>query len=99
MLAMRCRPRVDFGLWSTAKTTTSPTAAKVTGTMCGPFAPTVANQFLGLILKFARDTTTAALRGQATDVTASTAPGSGNVGLTFTALTTAPASGDTFILE
>ena len=61
-------------------------------------APTVADQFKGRLIQFARTTTTAALRGQMTDITASTAPGSGNVGLTFTALTTAPASGDTFAI-
>ena len=55
-------------------------------------AASVADQFKGRILTFAQDTTTAALRGQSTDITAST---SGGV-LTVTALTTAPSSGDTF---
>lgn len=52
---------------------------------------TVADQLKGRILTFDADTTTAALRGQATDITANT---SGGV-LTVTALTTAPVSGDT----
>lgn len=52
----------------------------------------VADQFKGRTLIFDNDTATAALRGQATDITANT-----NLGvLTVTALTTAPASGDTF---
>ena len=53
-----------------------------------------ADQFKGRILIFDNDTTTAALRGQATDITASSA--AALAVLTFTALTTAPASGDTF---
>lgn len=52
------------------------------------------DQFKGRILIFDNDTTTTALRGQATDITANTAAGLPL--LTFTALTTAPASGDTF---
>lgn len=54
----------------------------------------VADQFKGRIVVFDRDTTTANLRGQATDITASTSGGT----LTVTALTTAPASGDTFTI-
>lgn len=57
-------------------------------------AASVADQFKGRVVVFDKDTTTAALRGQATDITAST---SGGV-LTVTALTTAPASGDTFVI-
>ena len=45
---------------------------------------------------FDYDTTTAALRGQATDITASSA--SATPTLTVTALTTAPVSGDTFTI-
>lgn len=55
---------------------------------------TDADQFKGRILIFDNNTTTAALRGQATDITANTAASLPL--LTFTALTTAPASGDTF---
>jgi hypothetical protein len=54
-------------------------------------AAVVTDQFKGLILAFDKDTTTAALRGQKTDITGSS---SGGV-LTVTELTTAPASGDT----
>ena len=54
----------------------------------------VADQFKGRIVIFDKATTTAALRGQATDITAST---SGGI-LTVTALTTAPSSGDTFTI-
>ena len=57
-------------------------------------AAAVADQFKGRIVLFDRDTTTAALRGQGTDITASTAGGT----LTVSQLTTAPASGDTFVI-
>lgn len=58
-------------------------------------AAAVADQYKGLILKFDDATTTAALRGQGTDITASTAGGV----LTVTALTTAPVNGDTFTVS
>ncbi len=58
-------------------------------------AAAVTDQFKGLILAFDKDTTSASLRGQKTDITAST---SGGV-LTCTALTTSPASGDTGTIE
>ena len=51
----------------------------------------------GRILIFDRDTLTAALRGQATDITANTSGATPT--LTVTALTTAPAPGDTFIVQ
>lgn len=57
-------------------------------------AAAVADQFKGKIVTFDRATTTANLRGQSTDITASS-----NVGvLTCTALTDAPVSGDTFVI-
>jgi len=70
-----------------ASTTSIPTSA---------FTPAggASNQFKGKIITFDADTTTAALRGQSTDITAST--NSATPTLTVTALTTAPASGDTF---
>lgn len=52
----------------------------------------VTDQFKGRIVIFDKNTTTAALQGQAKDITASTTGGV----LTVTALTTAPASGDSF---
>lgn len=58
-------------------------------------AASVTDQFKGLILAFDKDTTTAALRGQKTDITGST---SGGV-LTVTTITTLPVSGDTFTIE
>lgn len=58
-------------------------------------AASVTDQFKGLILKFDDATTTAALRGQGTDITASTAAGV----LTCTALTTSPVSGDVFVIS
>lgn len=57
-------------------------------------APTVADQFKGRIVLFDRNTTTAALRGQGTRITASSAGGV----LTVEALSTAPAAGDTFAI-
>jgi len=55
----------------------------------------VNDQYNGRILIFASNTTTAALQGQATDIT-DTVTTDGK--LTFTALTTAPVNGDTFII-
>jgi hypothetical protein len=52
------------------------------------------DQFKGRIMIFDADTTTAALRGQATDITAST--NAATPTFTVSALTTAPVSGDTF---
>lgn len=57
-------------------------------------AASVADQFKGRIVTFDANTTTAALRGQSTDITANTNTGT----LTVTALTTAPASGDKFTI-
>lgn len=57
-------------------------------------AATAVDQFKGKIVTFTKDTTTAALRGQSTDITASTTGGV----LTVTALTTAPADTDTFTI-
>jgi hypothetical protein len=57
-------------------------------------APSIVNQWVGRIIIFDNDTTTASLRGQATDITAMTADALPI--LTFTALTTPPASGDKF---
>lgn len=56
---------------------------------------TVAEQFNGRIIIFASDTTTLALRNQATDITATAVAGGL---LTFTALTTAPVSTDSFVI-
>jgi hypothetical protein len=82
-------PPVIFGtVGATAPATTSFTPSAVWP------AGSAANQWLGRILVFENDTTTAALRGQATDITAATAAALPL--LTFTALTNAPVSGDTF---
>jgi len=66
-----------------------------TTTMVSDIGITVDDQFNGRTIIFASDTTTAALRGQATDITGCTAATNT---LTFTALTTAPVSGDTFVI-
>lgn len=54
----------------------------------------VADQFKGRIITFDANTSTAALQGQSTDITASTS--AANPTFTVTALTTAPSNGDTF---
>jgi len=78
------------GTVSTSSTTTSITTSAMTP------ATSVADQLKGRIVVFDHNTTTAALRGQATDITASSA--SATPTLTVTALTNAPASGDTFTI-
>lgn len=67
-----------------------------TSIVTSAFSPAgaVADQFKGRIVVFDNDTATAALRGQATDITASS--NSATPTLTVTTLTTVPASGDTF---
>jgi hypothetical protein len=54
----------------------------------------VADQFKGRIMVFDENTTTAALRGQMTDITANDSAGL----FTVTALTTAPVNGDVFTI-
>jgi hypothetical protein len=66
-----------------------------TTTMTTNLTISAASQYNGRILIFQSDTTTAALRNQATDITA-TIVANGELG--FTALTTAPVNGDTFII-
>lgn len=73
----------------------TPTTTSIPTSAMSP-ATSVADQVKGRIVVFDQDTTTAALRGQATDITASSA--SATPTLTVTALTTAPVSGDTFTI-
>ena len=77
-----------LGTVGSASTTTS----IVTSSLSPP--ATVASQFIGRVVLFNSSTTTANLRGQATKISAST---SGGV-LTVDPLTTAPVSGDTFLI-
>jgi len=72
----------------------TPTTTNIPTSSIDP-AATVTDQFKTKILTFDKDTDTPALRGQSTDITGSTAGGV----LTVTALTTAPASGDTGIIS
>lgn len=72
------------------------TTSSVVSSALSP-AGSATDQFKGQIMAFDKDTTTAALRGQKTDITAST--GSATPTFTVTALTTAPVSGDTFTIE
>lgn len=85
----RAKPR---GLVSGVVGSSSTTTSIITSSMIP--AAAVTDQFKGRIVIFDDNTTTANLRGQATDITAST---SGGV-LTVTALSTAPVSGDTFFI-
>lgn len=68
-----------------------------TSVVASALAPTSAvnDQFNGRIIIFADDTTTTALRGQATDITDYV---HATLTFTVTALTTAPSSGDTFTI-
>lgn len=77
-----------IGTVGAASTTTSIVSSSLTP------AGSVADKFKGRILTFADDTTTANLRGQATDITANTSAAAPT--FTCTALTTAPVAGDTF---
>lgn len=71
-------------------------ASSTTSIVTSSLAPAAAiiDQFKGRIVIFDEDTTTTNLRGQATDITANTAAGI----LTVTELTTAPVSGDSFVI-
>lgn len=72
---------------------TSPTATSFTPSSL-TVPGSVNNQFKRRVIVFDNDTVTEELRGQATDITASSSDTLPL--LTFSALTTAPASGDTF---
>lgn len=84
----RSTQAIVTGTVGAASTTTS-----IVTSALDPVA-SVTDQFKGRIVTFDQATTTAALRGQATDITASTAGGV----LTVTALTTAAVSGDSFTI-
>lgn len=73
----------------------APTVASFTPSAIST-APSVLDQWRGRIIIFDNNTVTAALRGQATDILESSADALPL--LTFTALTTAPASTDTFTI-
>jgi hypothetical protein len=73
--------------------TTSGTTTSIPTSACAP-SGVAADQFKGRIITFDANTTTTALRGQSTDITASSA--AATPVFTVTALTTAPVSGDTF---
>ncbi len=85
----RATRAISRGTVGSASTTTS-----VVTSSLSPSA-VVTDQFKGRIVIFDKDTTTASLRNQATDITGSS---SGGV-LTVTALTTSPVSGDTFVVQ
>jgi hypothetical protein len=75
---------------------TCTTGGSTTSIVTSAFSPGAgaSGQFIGRTVIFDANTTTTALRGQATNITAST--NSATPTLTVTAMTTAPASGDTF---
>ena len=74
---------------------TAQTGTLSTTQMTTDLSLSVNDQMNGRIIIFKTDTTTAALRNQATDITDSATTGGL---LTFTALTTAPVNGDAFII-
>ena len=78
------------GTVGSGSTTTSIVSSSITP------SGTDADQFKGKIMTFTDDTTTAALRGQSTDITANTAASAPT--FTVTALTTSAISGDEFTL-
>jgi hypothetical protein len=88
-LARACKTIV-VGTADAGSTTTAVVAKSLTP------ASTEADQFNGLILKFPSDTTTAALRGQGTDITDFN---HATQTFTVTALTEAPAEDDVFVIE
>jgi hypothetical protein len=92
--AQAFRRAVDSITYGTVGGSPTPTNTTFTASALSPSA-SVTDQFKGLILSFDKDTTTAALRGQKTDITASTSGGA----FTFTGLTTMPQSGDTFTIS
>ncbi len=79
-----------IGTVGVGSTTTSIVSSSITP------AGSVTDQFKGLTIKFADNTTTAALRGQGTSITGNTAAAAPTFAVT--ALTTAPVSSDTFII-
>lgn len=79
---------IGVGTADTGSTTTAIATSSLTP------AAIVVDQFKGRIVTFDDATTTTALRGQATDITGSSTGGV----LTVTALTNAPAAGDTFTI-
>lgn len=78
-------------------TGTCAAAGTTTAVIASALSPaSVANdQFNGRIITFDKDTTTTSLRGQSTDITDYV---HATLTFTVTALTTAPASGDTFVI-
>jgi hypothetical protein len=92
--ALRFKRSVNGITYGTVGGSPTPTNTTFTASAISP-AASVTDQFKGLILSFDKDTTTAALRGQKTDITASTSGGA----FTFTGLTTMPQSGDTFTIS
>lgn len=77
-----------YGVVGSGSTTTSIVTSSLTPSV------SVADQFKGRVVIFDADTTSASLRGQATDITANTNSGV----LTVTALTNTPAYGDVFVV-
>jgi len=87
----RATRAITVGTIGAGSTTTSIVSSALTP------AGSATDQFKGQIMAFDKDTTTANLRGQKTDITANT--GSATPTFTVTALTHAPVSGDTFTIE
>lgn len=72
------------------------TTTAVVGTLVNPSSLTAAGQLIGRTIIFDGATTTAALQGQASNITNNTTGATPTI--TFTAMTTAPANTDTFVI-
>lgn len=93
--AARLKRALDGTILGTVSNGSSATSLNVN--LLDPAASST-NQWQGKILTFARNTTTAGLRGVSTRVSAST-PGSPDTTLTVDTLPTSPANGDIFSLS
>ena len=81
--------------WGTCGAGGSTTTA-VVSTLNNPASLAVSGELQGRTIIYLGNTTTAALRGQASNITASTTGATPTI--TYTIMTTAPVSGDTFVI-
>jgi hypothetical protein len=72
------------------------TTTAVVGTLVNPASLTTAGQLIGRTIIFLSNTTTGGLRAQASNITQSTTGATPTI--SFTAMTNAPANGDTFVV-
>jgi hypothetical protein len=80
--------------WGTASSGSTTTV--VVGTLNNPTSLTASGQLIGRTIIFLGNTTTGGVQAQASNITASTTGSTPTI--TFTAMTTAPANGDVFVI-